>query len=482
MRDAARTMFAKLRRLCAFPAALHQHNHRAVVTCSLALLVLFGISLFVVARGAAKPAPAASTAAYLTAPVLIGNVTSSLNVTGSLHAVVTAKVGSQLSGQIDQLLVDFNDYVKKGQIMARLDSRMYEVRVRAAEAALEVAKARVHMARAAATKSATDIGRAHDAMAVAAARENSIRAKVENLRSTLDRKRVLGERGVLSQSQIQDLTAGLELAVSDFQAAESELRAAAGAIKGAEAVSNMANTDILLSEGLVRKAVAELEQVRTDLERTEIKATTDGIVIGRDVEVGQTVAATLEAPTLFFIAQDLRNMEVHLKIDQADIGRIRHGQKAKFSVDTYPGRAFQAQVMQIRKAPITVQSVVTYTVILSTANPDSVLLPGMTAIAHIIIDEAKDVLKVPNAALRYRPPQQIATLTHTNQAAAERHGSVVWVLEDDGRVASRPVKLGSSDAFATEVKSGSLNAGQTVIIGGATPRPNGWFSIGRGGS
>ena len=481
MRDAARTLFAKLRRLCAFPAALQtQHNHRAVVTCSLALLVLFGISLFVVARGAAKPA--ASTAAYLTAPVLIGDVTSSLNVTGSLHAVVTAKVGSQLSGQIDQLLVDFNDYVKKGQIMARLDSRMYESRVRAAEAALEVAKARVHMTRAAATKSATDIGRAHDAMAVAAARENSIRAKVENLRSTLDRKRVLGERGVLSQSQIQDLTAGLESSVSDLQAAESELRAAAGAIKGAEAVSNMANTDILLSEGLVRKAVAELEQARTDLERTEIRATTDGIVIGRDVEVGQTVAATLEAPTLFFIAQDLRNMEVHLKIDQADIGRIRHGQKAKFSVDTYPGRAFQAQVTQIRKAPITVQSVVTYTVILSTANPDSILLPGMTAIAHIIIDEAKDVLKVPNAALRYRPPQQIATLTHTHQAAAERHGSVVWVLEDDGRVASRPVKLGSSDAFATEVKSGSLNAGQTVIIGGATPRPNGWFSIGRGGS
>jgi HlyD family secretion protein len=106
----------------------------------------------------------------------------------------------------------------------------------------------------------------------------------------------------------------------------------------------------------------------------------------------------------------------------------------------------------------------------------------MTAIAHIIIDEAKDVLKVPNAALRYRPPEQLATLTHTNQAAAERHGSVVWVLEDDGRVASRSVKLGSSDAFATEVKSGSLNAGQTVIIGGATPRPNGWFSIGRGGS
>ena len=265
-------MFAKVRRLCAFPAALQtQHNHRAVLTCSLALLVLFGISLFVVARGAAKPAPAASNAAYLTAPVLIGDVTSSLNVTGSLHAVVTAKVGSQLSGQIDQLLVDFNDYVKKGQIMARLDSRMYELRVRAAEAALEVAKARVQMARASATKSVTDIGRAHDAMAVAAARENSIRAKVENLRSTLDRKRVLGERGVLSQSQIQDLTAGLESAVSDLQAAESELRAAAGAIKGAEAVSNMANTDILLSEGLVRKAVAELEQARTDLERTEIQ-------------------------------------------------------------------------------------------------------------------------------------------------------------------------------------------------------------------
>ena len=472
-----RTMISKLNRLWTTLVFPHiESNHRALTACLVALVTFCGVSFFAVAKGAVAPSSVAS-APYLTAPVLVGNVTSSLNVTGTLQAVVTAKVGSQLSGQIEQLLVGFNDHVTKGQIMARLDSRMYQSRVRAAEAALEVAKARIHMAKAAAIKSATDIDRAQDAMGVATARENGVRAKVENLRTTLERKRVLNERGVLSQSNIQDLSANLEATVADLQAAESEVRAAASAIKGAEATSNVAIADVLFSEGLARKAAAELEQARTEQERTEIRATTDGIVIGRDVEVGQTVAATLEAPTLFFIAQDLHHMEVHAKIDQADIGRIKVGQRARFSVDAYPGRVFHAEVTQIRKAPTTVQSVVTYTVVLSATNANSVLLPGMTAVTHIILEEAKGVLKVPSAALRYQP-RQTAGAAQAHEAR-ERHEGVVWVLQDDGGIASRSVRLGSSDAVATEVKSGSLSAGETVIIGAATRRPSGWFSAWR---
>jgi HlyD family secretion protein len=475
-----RTMLSKLDRLSTTLVFPHiQGDHRALAACLVALLPVCGVLFFAVANGAVASSSVAS-APYLTAPVLVGNVTSSLNVTGTLQAVVTAKVGSQLSGQIEQLLVGFNDHVTKGQIMARLDSRMYQSRVRAAEAALEVAKARIHMAQAAAIKSATDVDRAQDAMAVATARENGVRAKVENLRTTLERKRVLSERGVLSQSNFEDLSANLETTVAELQAAESEVRATASAIKGAQATSNVANADVLFSEGLARKAVAELEQARTELERTEIRATTDGIVIGRDVEVGQTVAATLEAPTLFFIAQDLHHMEVHAKIDQADIGRIKVGQRARFSVDAYAGRVFHAEVTQIRKAPTTVQNVVTYTIILSASNADSVLLPGMTAVTHIILEEAKGVLKVPNAALRYQP-RQSAGAAQTDEAR-ERHEGVVWVLQEDGRIASRSVRIGCSDAIATEVKSGSLSAGETVIIGAATPRPNGWFSVWRVGS
>jgi HlyD family secretion protein len=461
-------------------ATLHPRGRiRTLRIPALSLALFFAVPTILVAGNLVpRPAPAR----FLTAPVVTGDITSTLKVTGSLQAVVTARVGSQLSGQIDELFVDFNDHVTRGQIMARLDSRIYESRVRSAEAMLAVANAKVQMARAAVAKAEADVERVRDALAVTAARVESVRVKADNLKSTWERKRVLGDRGVLGQSQIEDAGAAFESAAADLQGAQSERLSATGAIKATDALASMAKADFVLAEAMVKRAAAELEQAQTDLERTEIRATTDGVVIGRDVGIGQTVAATLEAPTLFFIAQDLRKMEVHANIDQADIGRIRLGQAAKFMVDAYPGQLFEAKVSQIRKAPVVVQNVVTYTVILSAANPDSILLPGMTAVAQITIHEAKNVLKVPNAALRYRPPQDVAAsrMAISPDAVDVQSGSIVWVLEED-QLTPQTVILGHSDSLATAVINGELSAGQKVIVGNAPSMSKTWISFERWG-
>ena len=423
-----------------------------------------------------------SASPYLTAPVEIGNITTILKVTGQMQAVVMARVGSQLSGQIEDLLVDFNDPVKKGQIIARLDPRIHEAKVRAAEARLDVAKAQVLKARAALARTQAEVARARENLVSAAARAESIRVRVENLKTTLERKRILAQRRILAQSHIEEITADFESRTADMQAAQSEHRAAESTIKAVEAAAKIMEADIILCESSVKQYAAELVQAQTDLEHTKIRATIDGIVIGRDVEIGQTVATTLEAPTLFFIAQDLRQMEVYARIDEADIGQIQVGQSAKFTVDAYPGRSFKAKVLQIRKAPSVVQNVVTYTVVLSAENADSILLPGMTALVQITVKEFKNVLKVPNVALRFRLPQSVTVRGKKNASGSTGNpptngAPVVWVLDEDGNPVPCKVTLGSSDALATEVTEGDLSVGQHLIVGVAQLPSEGWFSL-----
>jgi HlyD family secretion protein len=206
------------------------------------------------------------------------------------------------------------------------------------------------------------------------------------------------------------------------------------------------------------------------------------VVIGRDVDRGQTVAASLEAPTLFTIAQDLSRMEVHAKVDEADIGQIRVGQRASFTVDAHPGRIFSGTVEQIRKAPEVVENVVTYTVVLSTRNADLVLLPGMTAIIQVVVAEVEDVLTVPNAAVRFRPLQSAAVRPVADAAAAtgSANGSpaVIWLLGVGDRPHPVQVALGRSNESATEIVEGSLRAGQEVIVGtAAAPQDDPWFGF-----
>ncbi len=271
------------------------------------------------------------------------------------------QVGTQVSGQVKELFVDFNSPVKAGQLIARIDPETFQYRVRQNEADLEAARAAVARAQ----------------------------VSLANAQRELSRTRELVQREFVSP-------ADLDRAQAQFDLAKAE-------------VNNV--------QAVVAQRAAQLASARVDLARTEIRAPVDGVVIKRSVDVGQTVAASLQAPELFVIARDLRDMQVETSIDEADVGRMRVGQRATFTVDAFPGRTFSGEVRQVRKSAQTVQNVVTYTVLVSAANPDGQLMPGMTANVRIVTDTRESVLKVANAALRFRPPGESAAPADARAAA-----------------------------------------------------------------
>jgi HlyD family secretion protein len=439
------------------------------------------IGLAAVGLGGALVGGKQPEATYLTAAIERGDLSTAITAIGTLNAVETVEVGSQLSGQVAELLVDFNDAVKEGQPLARLDSRSFESGVREAQAGLEVAQAQVLKERATLRTAAAELAAKRSSLKVADAGVESARAQLAETEIDLRRKRVLAATETLAQAQVDQATAAYRSAAADLRAAEAEVEVAKEAIVAAEARQLMADANLLYAEAAERQQGARLDQARIDLARTVIAAPTDGVVIGRDVEQGQTVAASLEAPTLFTIAQDLRRMEVHAKVDEADIGQIRVGQQASFTVDTHPGRTFSGTVEQIRKASEVVENVVTYTVVLSTRNADLDLLPGMTAIIQVVVEEFEDVLKVPNAAVRFRPPRSAVARPVLNAAAAavSTSGSpaVVWLLGEDDKPVPVRVTLGRSHESATELVDGSLRAGQQVIIGTSAAQDHTWFGF-----
>ncbi len=310
---------------------------------------------------------------YQSATLERGYLRSVVSATGTLGALVTVEVGSQLSGQISELHADFNSIVQEGQLIARLDPATFKTRVQQAEAELAIAIAGVAQAGASVTE---------------------LRAALSEAELNLDRQKKLRERGASSEQQ-------LDTAKAEFDKANARLTSA-----GAQVVNANAQ---------VKQREASLEAARVDIERTYIRSPVDGVVIGRDIDIGQTVAASLQAPILFTIAQDLSKMQLEVNVDEADIGQIRDGHRVDFSVDAYPRRKFDGIVKQVRKAPIVEQNVVTYTVIVSADNSNQNLLPGMTANVEIVIAEREDVLKIPNRALRFRP----STLSRSQERSGQ---------------------------------------------------------------
>jgi HlyD family secretion protein len=242
----------------------------------------------------------------------------------------------------------------------------------------------------------------------------------------------------------------------------------------------MAEANLENAQAVVEQRQAALDQARLDLDRTVLRAPIDGIIIKRDVNPGQTVAVTFEAKTLFKIANDLREMEVHGKIDEADVGQLKAGQTARFTVDAYPGRTFSGQVLQIRKSPEVVQNVVTYTAIISAPNPDLLLLPGMTAQLRIVVKDTGDTLKIPSQALRFRPNGVglAADRQNANQAASSEASATVWLVGEDGRPNPTAVRLGASDDNSTALLEGPLAEGQQLIVGVAnSQKQRGYFGV-----
>lgn len=315
-------------------------------------------------------------AAFRVDKVVRGPMTAQVSASGTLNAVVSVQVGSQVSGQIKEVLADFNAEVRQGQLIARIDPETFESRLRQSEADVDAANAQLLTAQA-------GVGAARAALARA-------RVSLADAKRDLERKEMLVERQFISPAELDKARALYNIGVEDVNSASAQL-----SVTEAQVGSARAN---------VKQREAQRQQARIDLERTAIRAPVNGVVIKRSVDAGQTVAASLQAPELFIIARDLRDMQVDTSIDEAEIGKVRVGQRATFTVDSFPGRSFSGEVRQVRKAALNVQNVVTYTVVVSAPNPDLALLPGMTANVRIVTDTRDAALKIPNAALRFRPP------------------------------------------------------------------------------
>jgi len=347
---------------------------------------------------------------YTLGQISRGDIESVVVTTGTLEALNTVVVGSQLSGQISALYADFNDVVVANQLIARLDPRTFEARVLQNQADVKVAQAGILQRN---------------------AEISSAQATFSQAKRELERRRNLSEKNYISASE-------LDLDVTRVETTRAQLKMAEAAVINAKAA--------------LEQKLAVLSQSKLDLERTAIRSPVSGTVINRTVEQGQTVAASLQAPELFLIAQDLHEMKVEASVDEADIGRIREGQACTFNVDAYPERTFSGRVEQIRKAPDKVLNVVTYRVIITTKNADLALLPGMTANVEIMLDKRKNVLQIPNAALRYAPKE----LSERSPSA------MVWQLVDDTPI-GKPVQTGLADDQFTELIDG-LKQGDSIII------------------
>jgi len=418
----------------------------------IALVVIGGGYFWYARQSQRKP-----SVRYETVPVEQGRIVAKVTATGTLSALVTVQVGSQVSGRVQQLFVDYNSPVKKGQLIAKIDPQLFD-------AAVEQARANHVAAQGNLTKA--------KAQAVDAARQ-------------YQRARALGERQLVAQADVDTAQTNADVADAQIEAAK----------------------------GSVAQAQASLHQAEVNLAYTNIISPTNGVVISRSVDVGQTVAASLQAPILFLIAEDLSKMQVDTSVAEADIGKLKAGLTAAFTVDAYTGERFTGTIRQIRNAPQMVQNVVTYDAVLDVENPELKLRPGMTANVTFVYAERDEVLRVPNTALRFRPPPELLAQIrqergnhlrerHTGTTDGRRNDGAqpvsasqppsesddatrrtVWVLRGDTPKMVR-IRTGLSDGTVTEVVEGDLHPGDRIIteaLGAITASSSGRAGGGMGG-
>jgi HlyD family secretion protein len=326
---------------------------------------------------------------YRTVKVERGSISALVTANGTINPVITVLVGSQVSGTIQKLFADYNSKVTKGQLIAQIDPALFQAQV-------SQAKAKVENARAAFLNAQADISTARSNVESAKANVIKANVSVEDTKRNLNRSLELFKRNLISASD-------RDSAQTAYDSAQAQLEAAQALFKASEAQLESAQAKLEAARAQIKQAEAELESAQVNFDHTKITAPVTGIVISRNVDVGQTVAASLQAPTLFTIAQDLTEMQVDTNVSEADIGRVAIGQEATFTVDAFPNLTFQGKVMDIRNAPVTVQNVVTYDVVIQVKNPELKLRPGMTANASILVAQRDHALKIPNSALRFRP-------------------------------------------------------------------------------
>jgi HlyD family secretion protein len=397
---------------------------------------------------------------YETVQVERGLVQSSVTATGTLNAVVNVQVGSQVSGNIKALYADFNTKVAKGQLVAEIDPQVFQTQVDQAQAAL----GSVHSA---AITAAAQVQKANADLSGTIASEKGVesvlakdRANALNASNQWQRQDSLFKEGIISQQDHDSAKATLDAAEAQVAADQSQIEASKQTILSAQAQVRVAQAQLSSAQAQERQAQGVFEQAKINLAHTRITAPVDGTVIARRMDVGQTVAASFQAPTIFEIAQDLTKMQLDTNVDESDIGNVSGGQIATFTVDAYPGTTFHGQVSAVRKAPINVQNVVTYDVVITVGNPDLKLFPGMTANARILTAKLDDALKVPNAVLRVHP--SVAVLAQVGLPAAPANKQQVYVVRG-GKLQAVPVTFGLSDGKYTAVTEGDLHERDQVV-------------------
>jgi HlyD family secretion protein len=503
----------------------------------------------------------ANAAEYMTSRVERGSLRNTVTATGTLQAVTTVQVGSQASGTISALYADFNSTVRKGQLLAQLDPSVAQAQVQQAQANLAQAQAQLQQARASVSQSHAGVAQTRAGITDARARASAagsetqnqqaavtaaeanvavLKAQLDDARSVLNQEQSLLQSGVISQREFVTAQTNYKTAEARYNQSVAQLRMAqlnaqsasssgqtqaAAAVEQARAQAQQSQGQVVGAQAQVQNAAAQVQQARAalqlsqiNLQHTTITSPIDGVVVSRDVNVGQTVAASLSAPTLFTIAQDLTQMQVIANIDQADIGLVEQAKSVAFTVDAFPGQEFKGEIQQMRLNPQNVQNVVTYNVVIDVSNPEQKLKPGMTANLTVTIDERNDVVKVPNSALRFAPqtadgqqarggnsngsrrgqrqnaegaaPNGNANAAVEGAAAQPGEGAAarqqdgaraqfarptepvlpgqvrrVWVMGADGKPQPRRIRVGLSDGSATEVVEGELREGDVVVTG-----------------
>lgn len=368
----------------------------------IALLLLGGLGAWAFASRNG-PDRAESTQRYRTEQVSRGPIVATVSATGTVTATTTVIVGTQLSGQVVEILVDHNSEVKAGQVLARLNRDTLLARRDASVADLRQSRAARLLNDAQTEKVRADLDRVRAVARDIQAQSDRARTMLRDAEATFERQRSLKERGIATDVQIQNATTQRDALRSGAISAEAQIASSQAQIAGLEADLKVVEAQKASSDAQIAKAEAVVRQIEVDLANSEIRSPVDGVVVQRNIELGQTVAASLQAPTLFLVAQDLKTIEVYINLDETDVGRVKPGQTVEFTVNAYPGRNFTGAVRLVRLGSQTVQNVVIYTTIVTVKNDDLALLPGMTANARVFTERKADVLRVSNAALRWQP-------------------------------------------------------------------------------
>lgn len=395
-----------------------------------------------------------------------GTVQASITATGTLNPVVNVQVGSQVSGNIKALYADFNTKVQQGQLVAQIDPQMFQAQVDQAKGAAGSAAAAVVSAQAQVEKAKADVAGAianRDNLKAALAKD---KANALNSQIQWQRSETLFKDGIVSQQDHDTAKAAYEASQAQLIADQSQIDAADHNIQAVQAQVNVANTQLNGARSQASQSQASLKQAQINLDHTRIVAPVSGTVIARHFDVGQTVAASFQAPDIFDIAQDLTQMQVDTNVDESDVGSIRPGQPASFTVDAYPGTVFHGKVTDVRKAPIVAQNVVTYDVVIAVSNPDIKLFPGMTANVTIVTARVDDSLRVANSALRFRPS---ADLLKKSGLSSAPPGTQLFLLNGN-KLKAVPVKFGLSDGrFTAVTATADLKPGDQVVVRATTP-------------